>query len=175
MTDRYRALLAVVNLALVGALGWLGWRTVAGGPVPPHEVLPASFDPIRYDIPSDAGPRSSISEHQVTWAQLDRPAPPPVAVQPVAPPPTIVQPQDLSGLYSLLMVSVNEASTDLSSFAVQGRDGQQKTLYVGESFDGFTVLEVAILGEGDQREAVVTLEAAGRRETIRLKRKPGQP
>jgi hypothetical protein len=171
-TNQLRALLSLVNVALIAMIALLGVRTFRGSPPGPGESPPADFNPILYQVQSEGGQHSSVDEHRVTWQQLDRPLPPP-------PPPTPVQqaptgpptPQDLSRLYTLVMASFNPSDPALSSFIIQGRDGQQRSFSVGDSFDGYQVMEIDINGDGDAREAVVTVQSGtGTRDTIRLRR-----
>jgi hypothetical protein len=172
-STQVRGLLAVVNVALVGAIFALGVRTFRGVEPGPSEKPPADFDPRMYEIKQDGGPRSSVDEHRVTWLQLDRAAPPPppsaaVDVGPTGPP----TPQDLSRLYTLVMASFNERAPDLSTFIIQGRDGTQRTFSIGDSFDGYRVMDIKIEGDGEAREAIVTVQSTGgTRDTIRLRRK----
>ena len=171
-SNQLRGLLAVANVALVGAIAALGVRTFRGGPPGPGQSPPRDFNPVLYEIKSDGAARSSVEEHRITWQELDRAAPviaPSAAAELPTGPPT---PQDLSRLYTLVMASYNERAPDLSSFIIQGRDGNQRTYSVGDSFDGYRVIDVKIEGDEDTREAIVVVEsAAGARDTIRLRRK----
>lgn len=172
-STQVRALLAVANVLLVGAIFALGVATFRGSAPGPGQNPPADFDPRLYEIKQDGGPRSSVDEHSVTWQELDRalPPPPPTTAVDVGPtgPPT---PQDLSRLYTLVMASYNERAPDLSSFIIQGRDGNQRTFSIGDSFDGYRVVDIKIEGDGDGREAIVTVQSnAGARDTIRLRRR----
>jgi hypothetical protein len=170
---QYRALLALANVVLVALIALLGARTFVGTAAPANESPPVDFDPLKYEIKNEGGQRSSVDEHAPTWQELDRPLPPP-------PPPTQVDvgpppaptPQDLSRLYTLVMASFNERDPSLSSMIIQGRDGAQRTYAVGDSFDGYQVVDIRIQGDGDTREAIVTLQSSsGARETIPLRRR----
>ncbi|MCO5171184.1 MAG: hypothetical protein M9894_33180 [Planctomycetes bacterium] len=173
--SHYRAILVLVNVGLVAAMAALGVRTFRGVPAPPSETPPADFSPVRYEIRSEGGHRSSVDEHRVTWQALDKPLPPAMPSQPVELAPAQPTPQDLSRNYTLVMASFNERDPALSSFIIQGRDGNQRTFSQGDSFDGYEVLDIRVQGDGDEREAVVTLESrSGARDTIRL-RKKGAP
>lgn len=170
-TSQYRALLVLVNVALVAAIAVLGVRTFRGVAPPAAETPPADFSPVRYEIASEGGQRSSINEHQITWVELDRPLPPPAPITPVEIGPVDPTPQDLSRNYTLLMASYNERDRELSSFIVQGRDNVQKTFAINDTFDGYKVIDIKVEGQGDTREAVVTVESrSGSRDTIRLRR-----
>lgn len=171
-TNQYRGLLVLANVALVAAIAVLGLRTFRGVALAPSESPPEDFSPVRYEIASSGGQRSSVGEHRITWTELDRPLPPPAPITPVelgpAPEPT---PQDLSRNYTLLMASYNERDRELSSFIVQGRDNVQKTFAINDTFDGYKVIDIIVEGQGDTREAVVTVESrSGARDTIRLRR-----
>lgn len=171
-TNQYRGLLVLANVALVAGITVLGVRTFKGVAPHPAETPPEDFSPVRYEIASEGGQRSSVGEHQVTWQELDRPLPPPAPITPVdlgpAADPT---PQDLSRNYRLLMASYNERDRELSSFIVQGRDNVQKTFAINDTFDGYKVIDITVEGQGDTREAVVTVESrSGARDTIRLRR-----
>ncbi|MCW8141295.1 MAG: hypothetical protein KIT58_20525 [Planctomycetota bacterium] len=170
--SHYRLGLALLNVALVGAIGALGVRTFRGVPAPSAETPPADFSPVRYEIQSEGGQRSSVDEHRVTWQALDKPLPPVMPTQPVELAPSQPTPQDLSRNYTLVMASFNERDTALSSFIIQGRDGNQRTFSKGDSFDGYEVLDIRVQGDGEEREAIVTLESrSGARDTIRLRRR----
>jgi hypothetical protein len=171
-STQVRALLAVGNVGLVGAIVALGVGTFRGGAPGPGQSPPGDFNPVLYEIKTEGGPRSSVDEHRVTWLELDRAAPvierPTEVVMPSGPP----TPQDLSRLYTLVMASYNERAPDLSSFIIQGRDGNQRTFSIGDSFDGYRVVDIKIDGADDTREAVVTVQSnSGTRDTIRLRRK----
>lgn len=171
-STQVRALLAVANVGLVGLITMVGVRTFRGVPPGPGQSPAADFNPVLYEIKSDGGPRSSVDEHRVTWQELDRAAPVierPTEVDLPTGPPT---PQDLSRLYTLVMASYNERAPDLSSFVIQGRDGNQRTFSIGDSFDGYRVVDIKIEGDDDSREAIVIVESsAGAKDTIRLRRK----
>ena len=171
-STQVRGLLAVANVALVGAIAALGVRTFRGGPPGPGQNPPGDFNPTLYEIKSDGGQRSSVDEHRITWQELDRAAPPPPPTSNVDLGPQVVTPQDLSRIYTLVMASYNERAPDLSSFIIQGRDGAQRTYSIGDSFDGYRVVDIKIEGSDETREAVVTVQStAGQRDTIRLRRK----
>ena len=72
-TNHYRALIALANVLLVLAISYVGFRTFVGRPTPPDEEPPKNFNPLNYEIQNDVAKRSSISEHRITWAMLDRP------------------------------------------------------------------------------------------------------
>lgn len=171
-TNHYRAALCVLNLGLVVAIAALGLRTWRGAPSPPSETPPADFRPIMYEIRSEGGMRSSVEEHRVTWQELDKPLPPPPPMMPTEAAPTQPTPQDLTRLYTLVMASYNARNPELSSFIIQGRDGVQRTFCKGDSFDGYVVVDIQVQGDGDSREAIVTVESrTGGRDTIRLQRR----
>lgn len=171
-TNHYRAALCVVNVGLVVAIAALGLRTWTGAPSPANETPPADFKPVMYEIRSEGGMRSSVDEHRVTWLELDKPLPPPPPVTPASTGPVQPTVQDLTRLYTLVMASYNEPDPDLSSFTIQGRDGQQRTFSKGDSFDGYVVVDIQVQGDGDGREAIVTVESrGGGRDTIRLQRR----
>ena len=59
--------------------------------------------------------------------------------------------------------------------ATDGTVGQhgwfQKTFAIHDTFDGYKVVDITVEGQGDTREAVVTVESrSGTRDTIRLRR-----
>lgn len=169
--DAQRALIALANVLLVAFIGLLGFRTFKGGATPSNEAPPAEFSPLRYDIKSEGGQRSSVDQHAVSWQELDRPLPPPAPVAAIEQPTGPVTPQDLSRIYTLKMASYNPDDPSRSSFVVQGGPANsERCLGIGDSFDGYDVVEIIVEGEGDQRRAVVTVENAGRRETITLVR-----
>lgn len=170
-TTHYRTALCVLNVVLVAAIVWLGVRTWTGVAPPSNELPPADFNPVNYEIRSEGGQRAAVDEHRVTWQELDQPLPPPPPSQPVEIRPSQPTPQDLSRQYTLVMASFNEPDPALSSFTIQGRDGSQRTFSHGDSFDGYVVIDIRVQGEGDTREAIVTVEGGGgRRDTIRLLR-----
>jgi hypothetical protein len=166
-----RGLIALGNITLVGLIGLLGYRTFRGGETPASEAPPATFSPLRYDIKSEGGQRSSVDQHAVTWQELDRPLPPVTPVQPIETAPVVNTPQDLSRIYTLKMASYNPTDPARSSFVVQGGpNAAERCLGIGDNFDGYEVKEIVVEGEGDGRQAMVTVENSGRRETIRLTR-----
>jgi len=171
-TNQYRSMLVLANVALVAGIAVLGFRTFRGVEAPPSEVPPEDFSAVRYEITSNGGQRSSVDEHRITWTELDRPLPPPAPITPVdIGPASDPTPQDLSRNYTLLMASYNERDRELSSFIVQGRDNVQKTFAIHDTFDGYKVIDIKVEGQGDTREAVVTVESrSGTRDTIRLRR-----
>ncbi len=171
-TTQLRAALSVANILLVAAIAWLGVRTFKGAPPAANQTPPADFNPVNYEIRSEGGQRSSVDEHRVTWQELDKPLPPPPPVMPVETGPVQPTAQDLTRLYTLVMASFNERDPELSSFIIQGRDGSQRTFSTGDSFDGYVVVDIRVEGEGDTREAIVTVESrTGGRDTIRLLRR----
>lgn len=171
-TTHYRAALSALNVVLVLGIAGLGWRTFKGAPLPANETPPADFNPVNYEIRSEGGQRSSVDEHRVTWQEMDKPLPPPPPMTPVSTGPAQPTPQDLTRLYTLVMASFNERDPELSSFIIQGRDGSQRTFSKGDSFDGYVVVDIRVQGEGDTREAIVTVESrGGGRDTIRLQRR----
>jgi hypothetical protein len=158
-----RSAVAAVNVALVGLLGLLAARTARGAPSTDPSTPPGE-GPLRFAIRDDLGRRSSIDQHAVTWAELDRPVPPPpvVVVARAVDPPGAPAPE-------LLLASYLAGDPARSSLVLRGRDGQQRSLGIADTIDGWRALEVQIQGEGDRRVALAMLEDdAGHRITLRL-------
>jgi hypothetical protein len=165
-TSGYRALIAGLNLLLVGLITFIGFRTFVGTEVPSKLAPPADFDPVQFEIVASGKQASSIGQHQVVWSQLD-PAPPPPPQQPSGQArPQVNRPQDLSSIYQLLAVGKD-------TFIVQKRGGPQETYGMGDVMEGgYTIESISFMGQGDSRVAVVTVKTRGGSSTIRLSREP---
>lgn len=169
-TNHYRALIALANVLLVLAISYVGFRTFVGRPTPPDEEPPKNFNPLNYEIQNDVAKRSSISEHRITWAMLDRPlevreVPRVEQAAPVRPPV-----QDLTNLYSLVMANDNRQEPSKSSVILEDRRNQQQiTVRVDQTFDGYQVKSISVRGNGQAREAVVTVLSNSKEHTISLR------
>lgn len=163
-TGGYRALIALANLLLVGAIGWVGFRTFVGGSGVPE---PKAFDPTEFQVQVTNVQGSEIGQHQVTWNELDpAPPPPPPSNNQPAQQAQVTNPQDLSTIYQLMAVGKD-------TFIVQRRGGAQETYGMGDVMEGgYAIENIAFTGEGDDRIAVVTVKTRGGSSTIRLSREP---
>lgn len=171
MTQHYRLLVALANLLLLGAIGWVGFRVFVGGP---GESIP-KVQPTQYQIQSEGQARNGVQQHQIVWREIDRAAPPPAPVQPVAPVPDRPStPTDLSSIYELVMCSFDPDSPELSSCVLRDRrgaaDGPQRMVGVGDNLDGYKVLEIVVSGDADNRVAEVTVDDRGKPSKITLRR-----
>ncbi len=172
--QHYRAALVGINLVLVLLIAVGGLKAFQGAGVPDDEMPPDRFNPIRYDIKDEGNQGSSLDQFRVVAQILDRPERPPDPV--VAPPPQnpnptpVVQtPQDLASIYELLIVQENP-DPSRSAFMVRSRRGGAPKVYgVGDSVDGYRVIRIDVVREG---EAVVVVDNRGRDEEIRFVRPP---
>ena len=165
----YRALIALANFLLLGAITLVGIRSFRGATPAANEMPPNNFSPLQFEIPYNTGPRTSIREYMVIWQQLDRPKPRVIRSAPVNTP---QQPRvtDLSGRYSLVMANYSPQDPKSSTVILQG-PGPQVTLAVGDKLaDGYEVKSIIVRGRGDSREAVVTVTRSGKEQKISLKR-----
>lgn len=172
MTQQYRLLVALANLLLLAAIGWVGYRVFVGGP---SEPMPKAFQPTQYQIQSEGQARNGVQQHQIVWREIDRAAPPPAPVQPVAPvPERPTTPTDLSTIYELVMCSFDPDTPEHSSCVLRDRrgsaDGPQRMVGVGDSLDGYKVLEIVVTGDADNRVAEVTVDDRGKPSKITLRR-----
>lgn len=175
-THQYRLALVILNITLVLAIGYLGYRTYAGSKPSKAETLP-DFNPLAYALDEAQTKKGAkLQEMAVVWRELDRPKQrrtvitTPVKRQPVRP-----RPQDLSRIFTLVMANYNDKDPKKSTVILEDRNRRKQiTLSVGEKFSGYEVLDISISGEGDERMASVTITHRGSRHTIQLKRKPGR-
>lgn len=173
MSQRYRLLVALANLLLLGAIGWVGFRIFMGGPA---ESMPKGFQPTQYQIQSEGQARNGLQQHQIVWREIDRAAPPPAPVQPTGPavPERPSSPTDLSTIYELVMCSFDPNTPERSSCVLRDRrgspDGPQRMVGVGDDLDGYRVLEINITGDNENRVAEVTVDDRGKPSKITLRR-----
>lgn len=175
MSQRYRMLIAAVNLVLLLGIGWVLYRIFVGSPPGPGEAMPRDFRPLQFQIQNEGQARSSLSQHAVTWSQIDRAKPPPAPVTPtVEVPQRPASPRDLSSIYELVLCQVDPGGDPTrGSCVVRDRrtaDGPQRSVGVGDDLDGYKVLEITISGEKDNRVAEVTVDDRGTRNKISLRR-----
>lgn len=160
-----RLLVALGNLALLGAIGVLAFRIYKGTPFGPDETPNAKFQLLNFQIADTSGPRSSIQDYVPVWQALDRakPAPPPVQQQPIvaAPPPV----QSLGATLRVVAVMASEEPSKSTAIVETRANGEQQMIKVGEKLQGYEV--VGIRPEGDS--AVVTVRGpSASDEEIRL-------
>jgi hypothetical protein len=164
-----RLLVALANILILAGIAYLGVRAFIGQPVVSSEQPPSNFNPINYDIPMSSGRKSSEREHAVSWQQLDRPERVPVvAARPGRPLPKPT-PQTMASRYTLIMTNYDAANADASTVILNGPTGT-KIVGVGDTFDGYEVKSIVISGEGETRQAEVTIISNGRENTISYRR-----
>jgi hypothetical protein len=175
-SEHYRAGLVGINVVLVLLIAMGGFRAFQGASVPDDEMPPDRFNPVRYDIKDEGNQESSLEQFRVVSQVLDRPErrPDPVVQPPPEnpnPPPVVQTPQDLASLYELLIVQENP-DPSRSAFMIRNRRGGNPKVYgVGDSVDGYRVVSVDVVREG---EAVVVVDNRGRDEEIRFVRPPNR-
>lgn len=161
--SQLRLLVALGNLALIGAIGFLAFTIVRGAKFSPLETPDPKFDAIKYQIADTSGPRSSIQEYAIIWQALDRKAPPPPRPQPVRRPPPKPTVQSIAS--RIKVVAVHQDEDPKKSTAIVETNGQQQMLKYGQKLQGFEV--VGIRAEG--KTAILTFKGpTGKPEDVRL-------
>lgn len=172
MSGKYRLLIALLNLVLLLGIGWVLFRIFVGSPGPP---MPRDWKPLQFAIQNEGQARSGLSQHGVTWTQIDRAKPPPPPVAAVEVPQRPASPRDLSSIYELVFCMVDPSGDPKRASCVVrdrrgGEGGAQRSVGVGDDLDGYKVLEIAITGEKDNRVAEVTVDDRGTQSKISLRR-----
>lgn len=175
MSQRYRLLISLANLALLLGIAFVGYRIFVAGAPAAGEAMPKGFKPTQLAIQSEGQARSTVQQHEIVWREIDRPkaAPAPVTAAPEIPAQPF-SPRDLSTIYELVMCSFDPAAPTRSSCVLRDRrgpqDGPQRMVGVGDDLDGYKVLEIAISGDKDNRVAEVTVDDRGTPSKISLRR-----
>jgi type II secretory pathway component PulC len=161
--SQLRLLVALGNLGLIVAIGFLAFTIVRGASFSPLETPDPKFDAIKYQIADTSGPRSSIQEYAIIWQALDRkpkPKPRPAPVKPPPPRPTV---QSIAS--RIKVVAIHQDDDPKKSTAIVETNGQQQMLKYGEKLQGFEV--VGIRAEG--KTAILTFKGpTGKPEDVRL-------
>ncbi len=167
--DQSRLLVALANVLILMGIALFGVRAFIGRPAVPSEQPPSNFNPINFDIPMSSGRKSSEREHAITWQQLDRPERVPIVAAKAGRPLPKPTPQTMASRYTLIMTNYDADNADASTVILSGPTGT-KIVGVGDTFDGYEVKSIEISGQGDSREAVVTISSQGRENKIRYRR-----
>lgn len=101
--------------------------------------------------------------------------PQPAAPRQAAPPDSSSRPPP-STAWELVMCAVDPAEPARSSCVLRDKGGPPDapllTVGLGDRLDGLLVLEIRLAGEGEDREAELTVDDHGARRTLRLRRGP---